>query len=39
MGLVNHLKQQVRDKDDFKEKEKGAYHEESNSHREYIESD
>ena len=27
MGLVNHLKQRLRDKDDFKEKEKGASHE------------
>ena len=27
MGLVNFLKQQLRDKDDFKKKEKGASHE------------
>ena len=27
MGLVNYLKQQLRDKDDFKKKEKGASHE------------
>ena len=27
MGLVNYLKQQLRDKDYFKKKEKGASHE------------
>ena len=27
MGLVNYLKQQLRDEDDFKKKEKGASHE------------
>ena len=27
MGLVNYLKQQLRDKDDFKKQEKGASHE------------
>ena len=27
MRLVNYLKQQLRDKDDFKKKEKGASHE------------
>ena len=27
VGLVNHWKQQLRDKDNFKEKEKGASHE------------